>query len=399
MLKKTLVLSIILTSNFLFAQTLEQVLSLVEVNNYDIKKQRFQILAAEANIELSNTWQNPILGIGVNDINFDRPTSRDLEAMQTQYITYSQVIPTNGKLKSKSEISKYDVTINTLRLKNNIDKLKSLAMGYSYTIYLQQEKLKIVKNYLDNLLKQKELMSLLYENGKIDQSKLVSIDLRIYKLKLKQQKLNYKVSQTKLSLENIIYEKLNKLELDTKMDFPKIELKNVLSNHFLVLIENEKIKQQKEKTELAEKEKFSDIKLTVGYYDRERFDDYASFNISIPLSIQGSEKLKIKKSKIDRDSLENGLLSLKQQIKTTVRDLEEKLQISKENYSLIQNTMIPLNDTLKQSHTIHLSTNMMNSLSVYESKNSKYDLLLLGKDEQISYFNALSKLVYFKGNL
>ena len=42
---------------------------------------------------------------------------------------------------------------------------------------------------------------------------------------------------------------------------------------------------------------------------------------------------------------------------------------------------------------------MMNSISVYESINNRYDLLLLAKDEKQNYFDALSKLQYFKGNL
>jgi len=42
---------------------------------------------------------------------------------------------------------------------------------------------------------------------------------------------------------------------------------------------------------------------------------------------------------------------------------------------------------------------MMNSINVYESINSKYDLILLIKDEKINYFDAISKLLYFKGSL
>ena len=72
---------------------------------------------------------------------------------------------------------------------------------------------------------------------------------------------------------------------------------------------------------------------------------------------------------------------------------------SQENFELIENKMIPLNDTLEQSHKIHLSTNRMQSLEVYESTNSKFELVLLSYDEKMNSFTARSQLYYFKGKI
>jgi len=398
MFKKTLIL-VTLGLQFVSGQSLESILELVDKNNSSLKEKQAFINASKVNIELSNTWQNPVLGFGVNDINLDEPTSRDIEAMQTQFISYSQVIPTNGKLQSQKEIKQYDLNINQIEFNNYKQKLKSQALRYSYTVYYENEKLEIVNRYIENLGKQKELMQLLYENGKIAQSKVVGLDLRIYKLKLKKQKIKYKISKIKLALENIVYTKIDTIEINNHITEMVINIDDTLEKHPLVLIQKEKIKQQQEKTDLAKKKNFSDVKFTVGYYNRKKFDDYMSFNIAIPLSIQGREKLEVRKSKVNEIAIQNSLESLQQQIKTTIKDLEKQKDISKQNFDLIENTMIPLNDTLEESHTIHLSTNMMNSISVYESVNSKYDLILLSKDEKINYFDAISKLLYFKGNL
>ena len=381
MLKKTLILAT-LSLQIVSAQSIESILKLVDTNNYNLKEKQTQIQSSKINVDLSEIWQNPVLGFGVNDINIDEPTSRDIEAMQTQFITYSQNIPTNGKLQSLNKIQTHNLNIKKIEFNDYKQKLKSKVMEYSYIVYYEKEKLKIINQYIINLNKQKELMALLYENGKIDQSKLVSIDIRIYKLKLQKQKINYKVSQFRVALENIVFQKITDIEISNNIENSKIDLSKVLNNHPLVLIEKEKIKQQQENTYLEEKKTLADVKLTVGYYNREKFDDYLSFNVAIPLSIQGREKLKIKKSQVNTVSLKNNLKSLQQQIKTTIENLEEKQKTSKQNFDLIENTMIPLNDTLEQSHTIHLSTNMMNSLSIYESKNSKYDLLLLISDEK-----------------
>ena len=191
MFKTTLIL-VTLGLHSINAQSLENILELVDKNNYFLKEKKSQINASKISVDLADTWQNPILGFGVNDINFDEPTSRDIEAMQTQFVSYSQVIPTNGKLESKKEIQQYLLNINQIEFTNYKQKLKSQAMQYSYTIYYKNEKLKIINRYLENLKKQKERKQLLYENGKIAQSKVVSLDLRIYKLKLKNKSLSIK---------------------------------------------------------------------------------------------------------------------------------------------------------------------------------------------------------------
>jgi len=398
MIKKIFIL-VTISFQTIYAQNIESILDLVDKNNHTLKQQQNMIYSNKVGIDLSQTWKNPVLGFGINDINLDDPTSRDIEAMQTQYITYSQSIPTNGKLETQKKIQEYSLQIQKLQYENNKKKLKSQALKYSYNIYFEQKKLEIINKYLQNLEKQKSLMKLLYENGKIDQSKIVNIDIRIYKLKLQKQKLDYLLSQQKLFLENIVYQKIDTIAFSIDKYKRVFDTKNAIQNHPLVMIEKLKIQQQKEQTNLIEKEKISDVKFTVGYYEREKFDDYISFNVAIPLSIQGTEKLKMKKSHFNTMALKDNLKSLEQQLKITIKELESKMKVSKQNFELIEKTMIPLNDTLEESHTIHLSTNMMNSISIYESTNSKYELMLLSKTEKLSFFNAKSKLLYFKGNL
>lgn len=398
MIKKIFIL-VTISFQTIYAQNIESILDLVDKNNHTLKQQQNMIYSNKVGIDLSQTWKNPVLGFGINDINLDDPTSRDIEAMQTQYITYSQSIPTNGKLETQKKIQEYSLQIQKLQYENNKKKLKSQALKYSYNIYFEQKKLEIINKYLQNLEKQKNLMKLLYENGKIDQSKIVNIDIRIYKLKLQKQKLDYLLSQQKLFLENIVYQKIDTITFSIDKYKRMFDTKNAIQNHPLVMIEKLKIQQQKEQTNLIEKEKISDVKFTVGYYEREKFDDYISFNVAIPLSIQGTEKLKMKKSHFNTMALKDNLKSLEQQLKITINELESKMKVSKQNFELIEKTMIPLNDTLEESHTIHLSTNMMNSISIYESTNSKYELMLLSKTEKLSFFNAKSKLLYIKGNL
>jgi len=398
MLKKALFL-VTLSVQVFYAQSLDSLLELVETKNYILKAKEVKIKSNLVDEQLSSTWSNPVIGIGVSDINLDEPTARDIEAMQTQFITYSQVIPTNGKLELSNEIRKYDTQISELAYTDFKQKLQSEVILYGYNIYYNNEKLTVLEKYLKNLEHQKKLMNLLYENGKLDQSSLVTQDIKIYKLNLQKQKILYSISKMKKNLENIVYTKIDTITLGDLFANFTIDIHNILENHPLILMEKEKIKQQSQKIALENSKKISDVKLTVGYYQRERFDDYVSLNVSIPLSIQGREKLEIKKSKIEKNIIEDKLRGLQQQIKSTIEDLQENIKLSKQNFILIDETMIPLNDTLEQSHKMHLSANTMQSIQVYESTNSKLELLLLSQDEKINYYNALSKLYYFKGQL
>ena len=386
-------------SQFVHANSIENILELVKQNNFTLKAKQQEVDTSKIGIQLANTWQNPIVGFGVSDINLDHPNKRDIEAMQTQFVTYSQTIPTNGKLDLKSKIKNNDTNIKELEYKEFQQKLQSQALLYAYSLHFENQNLKIINKYLKNLEDQKELMNLLYENGKLNQSKLVSIDIKQYKQKLLKQKILYNISKFKTSLVNLTYTNIDTVEISNKQINDTIDTDFVLENHPLVAIEKEKIAQQKQQIELEKRKKISDVKLTLGYYQRENYDDYLSFNVAIPLSIQGIENLKIQKSTIEKATKEQRLRALQQQIKTTIDDIKQKVFLSKQNFEMIENKMIPLNETLEQSHKIHLSTNTMQSIKIYESTNGKYELMLLANEQKMNYFTALAQIYYFKGKL
>lgn len=398
MLKKLSLVAIVFI-NVSSAITLDKVLELVQTNNASLQAKQIKVDSNKIDETLSDTWSNPIVGFGASDINLDTPKKRDIEAMQTQFITYSQTIPTNGKLGVATDIKMSDTKIKQLEVQDFALKLKSQALLYAYNIYFQTRKLDIVTKYIEHLNKQKELMDLLYKNGKLDQSKLVSLDIKIYKQKLSLQKITYKISQMKSSLENIIYEKVNSIELSDDMLNSTFDVTKILENHPIVLIKKEQIKKQSFQIDLEDRKKISDVKFTVGYYQRERFDDYMSFNVAIPLSIQGRENLKIKMNQKEKSLLEQQFIALEQQIKTVLDEIQQRAKTSKLNFELIENKMIPLNDDLEVSHKVHLSTNMMQSLEVYKTTNNKFELMLLLNDEKINYYSALAQLYYYKGVL
>ena len=101
MKKITIILALSLS---LQAQTLQETIDYSIQNNYQL-----QILEEESSIvseqkEIEGLWADPILKAGINDLQSERPFSRNVEAMQNQFVGLSQTIPLSNKLKVASLI-------------------------------------------------------------------------------------------------------------------------------------------------------------------------------------------------------------------------------------------------------------------------------------------------------
>jgi len=80
-------------------------------NNNSIKSINEKIISSQQDILLANKWSNPIFSFGINDITLSDPLTRDKEAMQAQYIGFSQTITSNSKLNLKNKIAIQDKNI------------------------------------------------------------------------------------------------------------------------------------------------------------------------------------------------------------------------------------------------------------------------------------------------
>jgi len=390
---KNILLTIILFSSYASAITLDTLIALGLKQNYTLQEKNKSIEKSQYNTKLSMVWTNPIIGIGVNDIQLDDVSSRDLEAMQTQYISYTQKIPTNNKLDLKKDISIYDTNIQTLLLDDYKLKLQSTIKNYAYKTTIIENKIKVVDKYIKNLQKQKEIANVLYDNGKIKQGDIIKIDLKLYKLEIKRNNFTYLKDKYYIALENLVYKKIDSVELDvTNTKFNKV---NYNENHpFIASIKGE-LSQANKKIAYENSKKIDDLKFTVSYNQRKRFEDYLSFKIAIPLSIQGSEDLKVSKQKIAKHQKMDRFIIAEQQFKTNIDKLSKKAIKSQHNINIVKNNLLPLNEKLQKLFELHSSTNMMSSMNMYKAVNEKYDLELMKYDELEIYFDAISKLAYY----
>jgi outer membrane protein TolC len=187
MKKQALLLSFILTSSF--AIDISSIAANAIANNYDLKSIEKSIKIIDEDIKLATLWKNPTLTLGINDIHFDAPLTRDLEPMQGQFIGISQVVPMGEKLEIKEDIAKKDKKIMSLKLEEKKLKLKSKVYEVSFNILVLEKKFKLLNSYENNIKKIEKLSTALYKYGKATQNEILSSKIAFSNIQIQKQNL------------------------------------------------------------------------------------------------------------------------------------------------------------------------------------------------------------------
>ena len=169
-------------------------------------------------LDVSDSWENPYLTIGANDLLVDDILARDKEPMQTQYITLSQKIPIGGKKSLQRAITSVDKELAHLAYHDKWTSLKSRVSKLGYRVAIIDEKRALIQAYQKNVQRLKRLHTKRYEVGKsslwaIEKTKILSKKLRIkaHKLSTMRQTLLYQ-------LEQLTYQDVSSVEVALVMD-------------------------------------------------------------------------------------------------------------------------------------------------------------------------------------
>lgn len=377
-----------------FAVSLDEMVDNVHLHNQNLQSLESSIKVAYTQIELSTNWQNPTLTLGVNDIQFDDVTKRDLEPMQAQYIGYSQVIPNKDKLALQKEISLKDKNIAIYTLEDKKLQLKSLVYEYAYSIVVLEKKYTLLTKYLKNIKSLEELSSSLYANGKMNQTDIIDLKISYSNTILKQKNLKNLISNLYLKLEELSFTKIDTIDL--ALDMNTMKLNTSVDTHPKLLSLQEKSHQYNNISKLELEKGTSDIKLNVTYFNRDsKYEDYANISVNIPLSIQGSEKIKSIKAKQKVSEVNSRLKDLENSYKYSVLMLQNDLDNALFSYKIIKETILPLKEKIQKNIESYNRFSLTSPQKTIKNLNDviKYELILL--DEVKKYFTAYSKSQYF----
>lgn len=384
---KTVVLVSLLYS-VSFAQSIETLIQSAYKNNYTLKIMQKDININTQNLKNSDSWDNPVLSVGLTDLQLDQIDDRTLEPMQTQYITLSQKIPLANKKGILKDISKQKIKLSSLALDDKKAKISSDITLLAYQSVIIDEKLKLIKKRVTNLKKMKKL-TLAYQE---DADKSLMIDLKVLKLDNKVQTLKFKQEEIIQKIQKFTVEPIS--NIDANLNFkslPKIDLNN---NSKLALVKQQ-IEIAKKRVTLMKAKRTPDLKVSGGYFQRDNRDDYLNLSFAMPLPIGDSEEVEVIKSQLAVNKMEYSLNNLLNNFENEIKSLQIKAKKAHKNYTRLNQEILP-----KQQKIIKLlkTKNRMGKIKLTEvlkSSNTSLDIEELALLELQEYFEAYARLRYY----
>lgn len=398
MIKKSLLISSIIFANISFAnvQSIDSIVENTFKNNYNLKALAESIKGAKEQISLSSKWKNPTLTFGVTDIQFDDITKRDLEPMQATFVGFSQVIPIGEKLETSKKIATNDYQISKYLIEDKKLQYKSEIYNYIYKIKLLEERLSLFKEFKSNTKKLEKLLVQLYKYNKASQVQILNTQIMYQELNLKSQKLQTMLNTINLNLEQITYERIENIDIDTNIK--KIKLSTNIQSHPKILSLIQTATKFNNISILEKEKKNSDIKMSLTYFQRdEKFEDYINVAFAIPLSIQGSEDIKSRKAKIKTVEINHKIEDMKLTFSNKIKTFQQNIDDSIFSLNII-NSILPkfaqLEKVLETYNSFNTSK-MIDSKSLINNLNEIIKYKLKTIDEKEKYFNSIAKSIYF----
>lgn len=279
-------LALLVSCVYLYGLDISQVVKLAHENNPTVLKLQHQIQTKDYDIKNSDIYKNPVVTFGLNDINFDNPQDRDIEAMQTNFILISQEIIGSDKLKLQTNIEVLNKNIATLvlveqknRIEKNIYSLYFLIQQLETNITYSNEKIENInkiKNYHNNHIRHKKAFQSSIQN-----------ELMVDRLHLKIASYKQKIAQAYAKISQLVNSDI------TSITYKSIRDDNFakgVDEHTLLKIQEILIKKSIAKKSLAKENESANYTLSGGYYNRVSRDDYVSIALKIPLNIYNKEK-------------------------------------------------------------------------------------------------------------
>ncbi|MFK5975419.1 MAG: TolC family protein [Sulfurovum sp.] len=312
---------------------------------------KYRLSAMSEKIELSGKWDNPTLSLSISDIDLDRPFDRGIEKMQYQSIGFKQKVPWFGKLEARENLT---IAQKTLLWNSYSEAKVELALQVhlvSYTIIATKKQRIILKRYKELLQKTVSLYSAYISIDKDSHNNSMRASLMESRIEIRLQRYTAVLKANK--------ERLNYLVNSKSKVYDKFRIKRPKSLYHYVsrLHNNPTYKKIKSQSNIASANKrvedlgiYPDPYLSVGYYNRENFNDYLSVGVGISLPIYGKEKLK---SQIAQKALlasKSDLLDYKHKLKMNISIEYAKL---KEGYKIYK--ILTYNSLPKLKHIFELS--------------------------------------------
>ena len=390
-MKKVVFTSLIFAS-YLFGTSIEDIVQKSLQNNFDIKSLENSIEIANFQIKQAKNWENPMISFKANDIMLNKNYLNN----QKEYgIELSQAIPIGKKLELEESIAKKDKLLQEQTLQDIKLEFESKIYLYSYTILILENRLKLLNEYQKNLNRLEELYTKLYSYDKVSLNEILNTQISKYDLQMKINELQTTKDNLYLSLEQISYEKIDKIDDNLVLkDINRQQIEEQLIFHPKIQTLRTTSQKYKDTAQLEDAKKFSSITLALEYMQNKE-QDYANITMSMPLPIYNTENINKLKANLNTNETNNKLDSQIHNLRLQTKIYLNNLEQYKTNYKILQEKIVPIKQKIQKvleefvgfdKESLKENLNSLNELIDYEMKAS----------EQLEkYFENYSELIYY----
>ena len=390
-MKKLVFIPLILASS-LFSTSIENIVEKSLQNNFDIKSLENSIQITNFQIKQAKNWENPMLSFKANDIMLNKNYIKD----QKEYgIELSQAIPVGNKLELEESIAKKEKILQEQALEDKKLEFESKIYLYSYTILILENRLKLLDEYQKNLNRLEELYTKLYSYDKASLNEILNTQISKYDLQMKINELQTTKDNLYLSLEQISYEKIDKIDDSLVLkNINKQQIEELLIFHPKIQTLQTTSQKYKDTAQLEDAKKFSSITLALEYMQNKE-QDYANITMSMPLPIYNTENINKLKANLNTNETNNKLDSQIHNLRLQTKIYLNNLEQYKTNYKILQEKIVPIKQKIQKvleefvgfdKESLKENLNSLNELIDYEMKAS----------EQLEkYFENYSELIYY----
>ena len=390
-MKKVVFTSLIFAS-YLFGTSIENIVQKSLQNNFDIKSLENSIEIANFQIKQAKNWENPMISFKVNDIMLNK---NYLNKQKEYGIELSQAIPIGKKLELEESIAKKDKLLKEQTLQDIKLEFESKIYLYSYTILILENRLKLLNEYQKNLNRLEELYTKLYSYDKVSLNEILNTQISKYDLQMKINELQTTKDNLYLSLEQISYEKIDKIDDNLVLkDINRQQIEELLIFHPKIQTLQTTSQKYKDTAQLEDAKKFSSITLALEYMQNKE-QDYANITMSMPLPIYNTENINKLKANLNTNETNNKLDSQIHNLRLQTKIYLNNLEQYKTNYKILQEKIVPIKQKIQKvleefvgfdKESLKENLNSLNELIDYEMKAS----------EQLEkYFENYSELIYY----
>lgn len=390
-MKKVVFTSLIFAS-YLFGTSIENIVQKSLQNNFDIKSLENSIEIANFQIKQAKNWENPMISFKANDIMLNKNYLNN----QKEYgIELSQAIPIGKRLELEESIAKKDKLLKEQTLQDIKLEFESKIYLYSYTILILENRLKLLNEYQKNLNRLEELYTKLYSYDKVSLNEILNTQISKYDLQMKINELQTTKDNLYLSLEQISYEKIDKIDDSLVIkDINRQQIEELLIFHPKIQTLQTTSQKYKDTAQLEDAKKFSSITLALEYMQNKE-QDYANITMSMPLPIYNTENINKLKANLNTNETNNKLDSQIHNLRLQTKIYLNNLEQYKTNYKILQEKIVPIKQKIQKvleefvgfdKESLKENLNSLNELIDYEMKAS----------EQLEkYFENYSELIYY----